>query len=113
MLRGWRGIALCVAVALAVFAGVVLRAVHHAPKPQGWSGLEFSSLSPAAAARTPMLAQGGAQVIEVAAESPATIPKLAEGEAVAATAGAPIASARQASDIVRGHREGDRARLTL
>lgn len=113
MLRGWRGIALCIAVALAVFAGVVLRAVHHAPKPQGWSGLEFSSLSPAAAARTPMLAQGGAQVFDVAAESPAAKAKIAEGEVVAAIDGAPVASARQASDIVRDHKEGDRVRFTL
>src|SRR3569833_1630019 len=113
MLRGWRGIALCFAVALVVVVGVVLRAVHQAPKPQGWSGLVFSSLSPAAAARTPMLAQGGAQVFDVAADSPAAKAKIAEGEVVAAIDGAPVTSARQASDIVRGHKEGARVRFTL
>lgn len=101
------------AAALALFAGAVLYAVHHAPRPRGFSGLEFSALSPSASARTPFLEHGGAQVFGVADDSPAAKAGIKEGEVLAAIDGKPVASAKQASDIVRGHKAGDRISLTL
>ena len=68
---GLKGIIVCFAVALALFAGVVLFAIHRPPKPRGFSGLEFAALTPAASARTPLLARGGALVYQVADDSPA------------------------------------------
>ena len=40
-------------------------------RPRGFSGLEFAALTPAAAARTPLLTSGGALVFAVAPDSPA------------------------------------------
>src|ERR1700704_5863533 len=108
----WKGIAGFVAIALALFAGVVLYAVHRGPKPRGFSGLQFAALTPAAAARTPLLLRGGALVLQVADDSPADKARIKPGEVVAAIDGTKIASARQASDLVRSHAAGDRISLT-
>jgi hypothetical protein len=110
---GLKGIAVLFVVALALFAGAVFYAVHRGPKSRGFSGLEFAALTPAAAARTPLLTRGGALVLQVAADSPADKAKIKPGEVIAAIDGAKIASARQASDMVRSHAAGDRITLTL
>ncbi|HEY1877251.1 MAG TPA: PDZ domain-containing protein [Rhizomicrobium sp.] len=110
---GFKGIAVSFAVALALFAGAVLYAIHRPPRPHGFSGLEFAPLTPAASARTPLLAKGGALVFHVADDSPADKAEIKPGEVVAAIDGEPILSARQASDLVRAHRPGDRVRFTL
>ncbi|HJS46254.1 MAG TPA: PDZ domain-containing protein [Rhizomicrobium sp.] len=113
MFRGGKGILLTVAIALALFAGAVFHAVHRAPKPRGFSGLQFAPLTPAAAARTPLLAQGGAQVAAVAQNSPAGKAKIPPGAVVSAIDGTAITSARQASDMVRVRTAGERINLTL
>ena len=110
---GFKGIAVSFVVALALFAGAVFYAVHRGPKARGYSGLEFAALTPAAAARTPLLTRGGALVLQVAADSPADKARIKPGEVIAAIDGAKIASARQASDMVRSHAAGDRITLTL
>ena len=113
MFRGWRGLAITIAIAAALFMGVVWRAVHLAPRPRGFSGLQFAPLSAAAAARTPLLNRGGAMVFAVMPDSPAEKAKIKPGEVVAAIDGTPITSARQASDLVRSKRAGEAATLTL
>ncbi|HEY4078518.1 MAG TPA: PDZ domain-containing protein [Rhizomicrobium sp.] len=113
MLRGWKGIAVLMAVALALFAGAVLYSIHRQAKPRGYSGLEFARLTPSASARTPLLDRGGALVQDVAADSPAAKAGIKPGEVLAAIDGAPITSARHASDIVRSLAVGDRMILTL
>ncbi len=100
-------------MALALFAGAVL-VCHSSPaRLRGFSGLEFAPLTPAASARTPLLAKGGALVFQVADDSPADKAKIKPGEVVAAIDGEPIQSARQASDMVRAHRAGDHVTFTL
>jgi hypothetical protein len=110
---GWKGIAVSFAVALALFAAAVLYAVHRAPKPRGFSGLEFAALTPAAASRTPLLSHGGALVYQVMGDSPADKARIEPGMVVAEIDGVPIASARQASDMVRSRAAGERITLTL
>jgi hypothetical protein len=110
---GSKGIIVSVAIALVLFAGVVLHAIHRAPKPRGFSGLQFSALTPAASARTPLLARGGAEIAAVLDDSPADKAKIEPGEVVSAIDGVSIQSARQASDLVRGRAAGDRITLTL
>jgi hypothetical protein len=110
---GFKGIAVSFAVALALFAGAVLYAIHRPPRLHGFSGLEFAPLTQAASARTPLLAKGGALVFQVADDSPANKAEIKPGEVVAAIDGEPILSARQASDLVRAHRAGDRVSFTL
>ena len=113
MFRGWRGLAITIAIAAALFTGVVWRAVHLAPRPRGFSGLQFAPLSASAAARTPLLNRGGAMVFAVMPDSPAEKAKIKPGEVVAAIDGVAITSARQASDLVRAKRAGEAASLTL
>ena len=113
MFRGWYGITLSITVALALFAGAVFYAVHHQPESAGFLGLEFKALTPAAAARTPMLDRGGALISNVMAESPAAIAKIRPGEVIGAIDGVVITSARQASDRVLRGKVGERAVLTL
>jgi hypothetical protein len=113
MFRGWKGITFSIATALALFAGAVLYAVHHQPEPAGFLGLEFTGLTPAASARTPMLDRGGALISSVMAESPAARAEIRPGEVVGAIDGAAITSARQASDRVRRGRAGEQMTLTL
>ncbi|HKB96402.1 MAG TPA: PDZ domain-containing protein [Rhizomicrobium sp.] len=110
---GWKGIAVSFAVALALFAGAVLYAVHRTPRPRGFSGLQFAALTPAAAARTPLLRRGGALVEQVMDDSPAEKAMIEPGMVVAAIDGTPITSARQASDMIRVRRAGDRITLTM
>lgn len=112
MFRGWKGISISIAVALALFAGAVLYAIHAAPEPQGFSGLEFGALTPAASARTPMLRRG-ALVSKVMADSPAAKAGIVPGEVVAAINGTLVRTARQASDLVRVGRAAERLTLTL
>jgi hypothetical protein len=113
MFRGWKGITFSIAVALALFVGAVLYAVRHQPEPAGFLGLEFTGLTPAASARTPMLDRGGALISSVMAESPAARADIRPGEVVGAIDGATITSARQASDKVRRGRAGEQVTLTL
>jgi hypothetical protein len=110
---GSKGIIVSVAVSLVLFAGVVLHAIHRAPKPRGFSGLQFSALTPSASARTPLLARGGAEIAAVLDDSPADKARIKPGEVVSAIDGVSIQSARQASDLVRRHAAGDRITLTL
>jgi hypothetical protein len=109
----WKSIAVSFAVALALFAGAVSYALHRAPKPLGFSGLEFAPLTAAAAARTPLLVRGGALVLQVMDNSPAEKARIEPGMVVAAIDGMQIGSAHQASDMVRSHKAGDRITLTL
>lgn len=113
MSRAWLGIGVSALVALALFAGAVLYAIHRPPRLHGFSGLEFAPLTKAASARTPLLVKGGALVFQVADESPADKAEIKPGEVVAAIDGQPILSARQASDLVRAHRPGDHVSFTL
>lgn len=113
MLRGWFGIILAVAVALALFAGAVIYSVHHAAKPQGFLGLEFAPMTAAANARTPLLLKGGALIEDVMDKSPADRAGIKPGEVLAAIDGRPVLSARAASDIVRVARAGEHITLTL
>jgi hypothetical protein len=113
MLRGWQGIVIPVVAALALFAGAVLYAVHHQARPRGFSGLEFTAMTPAASARTPLLLRGGALVLAVMAESPAAKARIAPGEVLAAIDGKPVVSARQASDTIRAAAAGSHKTLTL
>ncbi len=113
MSRTWLGIGFSVVGALALFSMVVHFAVRDRPRPRGWSGLEFSDLTPAASARTPLLVRGGAVIFDVAADSPAAKAGIKPGEVVAAIDDKPIALARQASDLVRTKAAGDRIVLTI
>jgi len=113
MLRGWLGMALAVAAALALFAGAVLYSAHHTVKPQGFSGLEFAPLTPAAAARTPLLPQGGVLVADVMDGSPAARARIKPGAVVAAIDGRPVASARAAADRIKAGKAGERITLTV
>ena len=101
-----------VALFLVCVAGV---AWYVAPpkKPRGFSGLEFAAMTPAAAARAPLLTARGALIYDVVADSPAAIAGIKPGEVAAAIDGDAVTSARQASDIMRGHKAGDRVTLTL
>jgi hypothetical protein len=109
----FRGLAVIIAIAAIVFAGVVWRATHLAPKARGFSGLQFAPLTAAAAARTPLMDEGGAMVFAVMPGSPAEKARIKPGEVVAAIDGAAITSARQASDLVRAKAAGENATLTV
>jgi hypothetical protein len=113
MRRSGLGMILAGAAAILLFALVVHFSVRDRHAPLGFLGLEFAPLTPAAAARTPLLPHGGALVRDVAADSPAARAGIRPGEVVSAIGGTSILSARQASDLVRRHRAGDRIRLTL
>ena len=82
-------------------------------RPRGYAGLEFSAMTPAAAARAPLLTTRGALVHDVAADSPAAQAGIHRGEVVAAIDGTPITSAEQAAGIVRVQRPGDRVNFIL
>ncbi|HET7084514.1 MAG TPA: PDZ domain-containing protein [Rhizomicrobium sp.] len=109
----WKGIAVSFTIALALLAAAVLYAVHRAPAPRGFSGLQFAALTPAAAARTPLLGRGGALVQQVIGDSPADKAKIEPGMVVAAIDGVRIVSARQASELIRARRPGDQVHFTL
>src|SRR3954466_5308188 len=113
MFGGWKGIALAGAMGVALFAGAVFYALRHPARPAGYSGLTVAPLTPAAAARTPALGHGGAQVFAVTDASPADKAGIKPDEVVAAIDGRPVTSARQAAQIIRGRKSGDQVRLTL
>jgi len=113
MFRGWKGIALAGVTGAALFAGAVFYAVHRPPKPEGFSGLTFAPLTPAAAYRTPMLGLGGAQVFAVADDSPADKAGIKPDEVVAAIDGTRVTSARQAATMIREAKAGDHVTLTV
>src|SRR6202012_6157365 len=108
---GFKGIVLSFAVALALFAGAVLYAIHRPPRPRGFSGLEFAALTQAASARTPLLPRGGALVFQVADDSPADKAMIKPGQVVASIDGEPIVSARQASVMGLPHCSRERIKL--
>src|SRR6516225_386076 len=97
---------------IACVAGVAFY-VAPPPAPRGFSGLEFSAMTPAAAARAPLLSVRGALILNVVADSPAAQAGIKPGEVAAAINAEPISSARQASDIIRGKRAGEHITLTL
>src|SRR5271154_4420193 len=99
------GILLALGVAAAI-AGVIWY-VHPPSKPRGYAGLEFSVMTPAAAARAPLLTSRGALIYAVAADSPADKAGIHAGDVVAAIDGIAIISPDQAAGIVRAHGEGD------
>jgi PDZ domain len=105
------GILLALGVAAAI-AGVIWY-VHPPSKPRGYAGLEFSVMTPAAAARAPLLTSRGALIYAVAAGSPADKAGIHAGDVVAAIDGIAIVSPDQAAGIVRAHGEGDRVVFTL
>ncbi len=102
-------------VTLGVAAAALGVAWYIAPpmKPRGYAGLEFSVMTPAAAARAPLLTTRGALVAHVDDASPAGKAGLHAGDVVAAIDGVAITSADQAAGIVRAYRSGDRALFTL
>src|SRR5689334_2335372 len=109
MARLWLG----VLFAIALGALGVARLVARSPEPRGYSGLEFTRVTEAAAARAPLLSTPGALVEDVAADSPAARAGIKPGAVVATIDGVSISSARQASEIVRRHGKGDRVRFVL
>ena len=113
MFRGWAGLVAVVAAAIVLFAGAVLYAIHAAPDPRGYSGLEFEPMSAAAQARTPFLDSGGALVHAVAKDSPAADAGIKPGEVVAAIDGRPVMDARAASRRLRATTVGAQLVLTL
>ncbi len=113
MFRGWKGIALACAVGAVLFAGAVLYAVHRQPRADGYSGLTFTALTPAAAHRTPMLGRGGAQVFAVTDASPADKAGIKPDDVVAAIDDTRVTSASQAARIIRAGKSGDHVTLTL
>lgn len=113
MLRGRLGMVSAVVAALLLFALTVHFAVRMPRVPLGYVGLEFAPLTPAAAARTPLLPDGGALVLNVTADSPASRAGIRPGEVVSAIDGTAIVSARQASDMVTRRKAGAAVTLTL
>jgi hypothetical protein len=104
-----------VLVTLGVAAAVAGVAFYVAPpmEPRGYAGVEFSGMTPAAAARAPLLTSHGAFIYQVDENSPAAKAGLHAGEVAAFIDGTPINSADQAAGIVRAHRQGDRATFTV
>ena len=109
MARLWLGV--LVVVALGAFG--VARLIARPPDPKGYSGLEFTRVTGAAASRAPLLTTRGALVLEVADDSPASRAGIRPGAVVALIDGKKITSADQASGIIRRHQAGDRIILTL
>ena len=109
MARLWFGVLVVVALGALGVAWLIARP----PAPKGYSGLEFSQVTGAAAARAPLMTTRGALVLAVGEGSPAFRAGLRAGAVVAAIDGQTITSARQAAAIVRGHTSGDRITLTV
>ena len=66
MVRLWLGVLVVVALGALGVALLIARP----PDPEGYSGLEFTRVTEAAASRAPLLATRGALVQEVAPDSP-------------------------------------------
>jgi hypothetical protein len=98
--------------ALLLFAGAVWHAQDRPPAPLGYSGLQFSRLTPGAAGRTPSLDKG-ALVLAEEADSPADKAGIKPGTVVAAIDGEAMLTARQAAEKIGRYREGQGARFTL
>jgi hypothetical protein len=113
MFRAWLGPLAAIAIGTLLFSGAVLYAIHRAPTPQGYSGIEFAPMSAAAEARTPLLRSGGALVGQVDAKSPAALAGIKADEVVAAIDGRRIASVSQAARLMRHAAAGARMTLTL
>lgn len=109
MARLWFSVLLVVALG----AGGVAWLIARPPAPNGYSGLEFATMTGAAASRAPLLSTRGALVLQVDDGSPAAQAGIKAGAVVAAIDGIAVASARQASMIVRKHGAGDRVVFTL
>lgn len=109
MARLW--IAVLVVVALGTFAVALL--IARPPAPNGYSGLEFARVTGAAASRAPLMTTRGALVLHVAEDSPAFRAGIRSGAVVSEIDGETITSARQASRMVRRHRQGDHVTFTL
>jgi hypothetical protein len=109
MARLWLGV--LVVVALGAFG--VARLIARPPDPKGYSGLEFTRVTGAAASRAPLLTTRGALVLEVANDSPASRAGIRPGAVVAQIDGQEITSAEQASGIIGRHQAGNRIVLTL
>jgi hypothetical protein len=109
MMRLWLGVLVVVGMGALGVALLIARP----PDPEGYCGLQFTQVTEAAASRAPLLATRGALVLDVADDSPAGRAGIRPGVVVAKIDGEDIRSARQASEIVRRHRAGDRVILTL
>jgi hypothetical protein len=104
---------LAIILVLLICAAGVAWYVAPPKKPRGFSGLEFSVMTPSAAARAPLLTTRGALIYSVVPDSPADKAGIKPGEVAAAIDGVAINSAGDASGIMRAHRGGDRVVLTL
>src|SRR5882757_2429704 len=81
--------------------------------PRGFSGLQFAAMTPAAAARAPLLTVRGALIQDVVENSPAAMAGIKSGEVAAAIDGSAVTSAQQASDLIRAKHPGERVTITL
>jgi hypothetical protein len=113
MFRAWLGPLAAVTVGALLFAGAVLHAIHRAPAPRGYSGIEFAPMSAASEARTPLLRSGGALIGQVDGKSPAALAGLKAGEVVSRIDGKPVASVAQAARLMRHASAGAQMTLTL
>ena len=102
-----------VVLAVVCAAGFVAWVAWPKPKPRAYAGLEFAAMTPAAAARTPMLEQGGALIQSVDKDGPAARAGILTGEVVAALDGKPVASAAGAARKLRDAAPRSRMVLTL
>jgi len=99
-----------ITAAVLLFAGAVWYSQNLPPPQASYSGLQFAQMSAADAGR---VAVRGAAIAAVDPGSPADTAGIAPGEVVSAIDGAPVATARRASDRLRAYRPGQRAVLTL
>ncbi|HXR94686.1 MAG TPA: PDZ domain-containing protein [Rhizomicrobium sp.] len=110
MARLWLSVLLVIALGAGAVAWLIARP---GDAPHGYSGLEFSQMTKAAALRAPLLSTRGALVERVAEKSPGAQAGIEVGAVVAEIDGVKITSARQASMMVRKHGAGDRVVFTL
>lgn len=106
-----RLLALC-STAILLFAGVVWYGQSQPPMPLGYSGLQFTRLTPGASGRTPALDKG-VLVLSVDAESPAEKAGIEAGAVVAAIDGETMQSAAAASRKIGRYREGAAAQFVF
>ena len=113
MFRGWKGIALAGVAGAALFAGAVFYAVHRPPRPEGYSGLTFAPLTPAAAHRTPMLGRGGAQIFAVTGDSPADKAGIKPGDVLLDVNGQEITDTTRLLNVIAQIKPGTDAKIRL
>ncbi len=109
MARLWLGVLAVVVLGAAGVAWLIARP----PAPKGYSGLEFTQTTNAAAARAPLMTTRGALVLAVLEDSPASRAGIRPGAVISAIDGRRIRSARQASAMIRDHGTGDRVVFTV